>query len=273
MTRFTGTLLAAVVLVALQPGTAQALPTEGSSPAACDAVDLERNLAEDPLPVAALAPCPGIRPGAGAVIDGTTGCTLNFVFRGTTTAADGTVQDRGLHIGIAGHCVFDAGSAPTTWAPGEGPEVADSAGGHIGHAVFGVHEGNYDFAIIEIDDAREASVNPAVCHFGGPTGMAAPVRVGDLLHHFGQGLLVGDTVPGRSGVASPVEAPDMTVYAGNAIFGDSGSPLINASGAAVAVVVAILPPLVFSSNIDVGVGLAEDATGVDFTLQTAQFAA
>lgn len=42
-----------------------------------------------------------------------------------------------------------------------------------------------------------------MCHFGGPTGVNSDQPSGPVvLHHFGQGVAVGDVVPARSAVAT-----------------------------------------------------------------------
>lgn len=233
---------------------------------------------DPPPPVGALVPCPGIRPGAQVWItgpDGTSGCTLNFVFRGTSYDAEGLPVDEGLFIGTAGHCVLDE-DTEKTWAPGQGAVATDGADkrfGEVSYAIQVLENGkNFDFALIRVDDDREAEVKPGLCHFGGPSGMSSTWHRGDVVHHFGQGLVYGETVQGRSGVVSFNEAEGSALtFVGSALFGDSGSALIEADGDALGVVVAILPPLVFSTPIAMQVERAEKQLAMDLELVEAPF--
>lgn len=235
-----------------------------------------------PLPVGALVPCPGVRPGARVWITAggsTSGCTLNFVFRGTSYDEEGRPVDEGLFIGTAGHCI-PGHDGEQTWTPGAAPVAADAADNRFGEVVYAALTGpsdtnpmNLDFSLIRIDDSREPEVKPGLCHFGGPSGVSTTWDEGDLVHHFGQGIVYEDTVQGRSGVVSSgddVEASAI-VFTGSALFGDSGSALIESDGDALAVVVAILPPLVFSTPIDMQIERAENELDIDFELVEAPF--
>lgn len=267
-----------VILFALAAaaGTIAAVPASNvdtSPPPKGECVDLERDLVEDPLPVGVLVPCPGIRPGA--LLTAPAGCTMNFVFRGRSW--DPVLErsvDEGLFIGTAGHCVFESESAEVVWDEGTGPVAEDSAGERFGEVAYAVDTGELDFALIRIDDDREDEVNPALCHFGGPTGTATEAMpFGDLAHHFGQGIGYGQTVPGRSASATFASAAQQS-FNGLAIFGDSGSPVIDTEGNAVGVAVTIsVPPyMVNATRISHHLPLAEAATGVGFELQTAALA-
>jgi hypothetical protein len=201
------------------------------------------------------------------------------VFRATRPSEQGAGVDEGLFIGTAGHCLLDEGEA--VFAPGEGPAAQDADGERFGEYAYAVNgvadEPNLDFALIRVDDEREGEVNAALCHFGGPTSLTPEARAGSLVHHFGQGLGYGDTVPGPSGAVlsgGTVEAPNSTLLAGAAIFGDSGSPLITADGEALGVVVAILlaaPTVVIASDVADHLPLAERALGLHFEVVTAAF--
>ena len=275
--------LAAPAAVAAPPDPADSFRTDEGCWQRLPLDRAELNPAQ-PLPVGALVPCPGIRPGARVwVTNGgsTSGCTLNFVFRGTRHDAQGNPVDEGLFIGTAGHCI-PGHDGEQTWAPGAGPVAADAEDKRFGEFVYAALTGasdanpmNLDFSLIRIDDAREPEVKPGLCHFGGPTGISDTWQEGDLVHHFGQGLAYEDTVQGRSGVVSSgdqVEA-SAVIFTGSALFGDSGSSLIEADGDALAVVVAILPPLVFSTPIAMQIQRAEKALGIDFDLVEAPLAA
>lgn len=238
-----------------------------------ECLDLERDLEADPLPVGVAVPCPGIRPGA--LLTAPAGCTLNFVFRGRSW--DPVLEewaDEGLFIGTAGHCIFDDESTSVVWEEGTGPVAQDADRQRFGEVAYAVDTGDLDFALIRIDDDREDEVDPSLCHFGGPTGSTtAAMSFGDLAHHFGQGMGYGATVPGRSASATLASAAQQSFNA-LAIFGDSGSPVIDADGNAVGVIVTLsVPPYtVNASRISHHVPLAEAATGIEFELQTAPLA-
>ena len=179
-------------------------------------------------------PCPGVRPGA--LVESEKGvCSFNFLFRG----ADGH-----RYIGTAGHCILgespvggeDAGER--TWAPGEGPEALDSEGRRIGEFTYAVLQDPKDFALIRLDPTVEAS--PQMCHFGGPTGTnAGTPSTPTLLHHYGNGLLIGQVLPARSALALGMPNPDHVFATRVAVPGDSGGGIVSADGRAVGVVVAI----------------------------------
>ena len=288
MPRTLGLSLALIVTLFASPGAATPLAGEASASRALSdcwqRLPLDRAaLADAPLPVGALVPCPGIRPGARVWTDNggeVGGCTLNFVFRGTRTAPDGTSIDEGLFIGTAGHCV-PGHDGEQVWAPGQGPVAMDAEDQRFGEHAYTVLidppdvEKNLDFSLIRVDDAREAEVKPGLCHFGGPTGMSATWGEGDVVHHFGQGMVYEDTVQGRSGVLASSDQSESSalIFAGSALFGDSGSSLIEADGDALAVVVAILPPLVFATPIAMQVERAESKLGIDLELVEAPLAA
>ena len=57
-----------------------------------------------------------------------------------------------------------------------------------------------DFALIELDAG--VPVNAQMCHFGGPTAINSDQPTGPVvLHHYGNGLVLGTALPARSGVA------------------------------------------------------------------------
>ena len=229
-----------------------------------------------PFPVGALVPCPGIRPGARVWSEGS-GCTLNFVFRGTSYDEEGKPVDEGLFIGLAGHCVL-GGHAEKTWTAGTGPVATDAARerfGQVEYAVLGFEDDTHlDWALIRVDDDREPEVKPGLCHFGGPSGMSDTWNEGDLVHHFGQGLVYENTVQGRSGVVLSGETISVSsiVFAGATQLGDSGSPLIQADGDAVGLVVAGLSPLAFATPIATQVEMAEEQLDMDLALVEAPLA-
>jgi trypsin-like peptidase len=267
----------ALLISMASPG--QAMPAPSESQGCWEHPMLTGSDLPDPLPVGAAVPCPGIRPGAYVLINDITGCTLNFVFRGTSYDEEGRPIDEGLFIGTAGHCVLPDEGDEQTWAPGTGPVAKDASGQRFGEAAYGVLKDptqgesmNVDFALFRIDDNREAEVNPAVCHFGGPTGTSITWDRGDIVHHFGYGLVYGNTVQARSGVVDyPQGEGSAIIFNGAVLFGDSGSPLIESDGDALGVVTAILPPLVFSTPIGMQVERAEGQLDMQLELVEAPF--
>ncbi len=251
-----------------------------SAPASADAFTIGgKRCSLIEVPAAApvgTTPCPGVRPGA--LVETEKGvCSFNFLFRG----ADGH-----RYIGTAGHCILgespvggeDAGER--TWAPGDGPEARDSEGRRIGEFAYAVLRDPKDFALIRLDSTVEASAQ--MCHFGGPTGTnAATTPALTLLHHYGNGLLIGDVLPARSALALGMPNRDHVHATGVAVPGDSGGGIISADGRAVGVVVAIGVALgeIGSGGVDAGPLIvtriapqeaqAERVLGTTLDLQTA----
>ena len=93
--------------------------------------------------------------------------------------------------------------------------------------------------------ADGVTANASMCHFGGPTSLYEAFDSTPLvLHQYGRGIVLGDTVPGRSG---------FTVAGGNDNMITSANPF---------------GPTVIS-RLDVGLALAEQRLGIDLTLVTA----
>ncbi len=220
--------------------------------------------------------CPGVRPGA--IVESDAGqCTFNFVFAGS---------DGRTYIGTAGHCIlgdgpFGGDAGEQVWTAGNGPEARDGDGTRIGEFAYAILEDPRDFALIRVDPT--VSVNPQMCHFGGPTGINSdtPGLSAVLLHHFGNGLAVGAVVPARSALALGMPDPDHVFAEGLVVPGDSGSGIISADGRAVGVIVTtgVHSASIGTDGIDAGtVGVtrlapqlagASAATGVAYSLVTA----
>jgi len=148
----------------------------------------------------------------GAEVNSSVGqCTLNYVFRSGST----------LFVGTAGHCSEKVGDV-----------MSDENGIRIGVVVFRIFSGDDDFTLIQIDQARYGEVNPAVRHWGGPTGstVSTETNTGDvlLLSGYGLGFSVTDLTRSRPGILA---ADSATSYVSEvpAIFGDSGGPVIEES--------------------------------------------
>lgn len=178
--------------------------------------------------------CADLRPGA-AIFVGPSLCTANFLYR------DGSGAD---YLGTAGHCVLgsatlsgeDAGEQ--VWTPGSGPEVFDASGATIGRIAYAVLTPPKDFALIRL--ANGVAAEPAMCHFGGPTGINSEASAEpSVLRFYGNGLVTGDVLPARSALALSMADPDEVFLTGLAAPGDSGAGVIDAQGRAVGVLVTV----------------------------------
>jgi hypothetical protein len=195
----------------------------------------------------------------------------------------------------AGHCTLTANDATEqTHAPGTGPVISlsqRSAGGaivpgpRIGRVVY---TGNpfpplypnpdlpeyMDIGIIELDPG--VVTNPAVCHFGGPTALRqGPVEAPEMLHLYGTGGQTGlnretgtTLLPGRSGLGSSALHPNVVSGSYPTSGGDSGSPITDAAGRAVALVTSNA----HQPRIEVSLARAEKVLGLDLELRTAPLA-
>lgn len=178
------------------------------------------------VPVPGRAADKPIQPGA--VINAPHGCTFNFVFRDA---------NRRLYIGTAGHCVDRVGQV-----------VTDGQDRGVGTVVYRRQDpGDYDdFALIRIYSSRYGDVNPAVRHWGGPTGYTTHTQTatGDRVLLSGYGMifdLTSATRP-RPGVLVQDDHADYRTYSPS-IFGDSGGPVLHeATGKALGVVSGFIVP-------------------------------
>lgn len=177
----------------------------------------------------AQAACSGARPGA--TVETRVGqCTLNFVLRGS---------DGRRYIGTAGHCVLGH-AGERTWSGGSGPVAKTAAGKRLGHFSFAVlHDArDMDFSLIRL--ARGVRANPAVCQFGGPTGINRDITSDPVfLDFYGEGVGVSSVMPGRTVLALGMPSPRHVYAQGAAVPGDSGSGVISSDGRAVGVVVTV----------------------------------
>lgn len=156
-----------------------------------------------------------IQPGAQMTAPG--GCTFNFVFRGGST----------LYIGTAGHCTGGAGSR------------VSNVEGQMGTVVYKINSGLDDFSLIRIDADRYDQVNPSVRRWTGPTGytVSAETTTGDVVMLYGYGIVYGSNAVTR-GRPGMLASDDSRSYRAEilVIFGDSGGPVMHASGKALGVV-------------------------------------
>lgn len=158
----------------------------------------------------------GIRPGG--LMSAPVGCTFNFVFESTT--------DDTLYIGTAGHCV------------NEGSRVSAEGVGEFGTVVFSVADGfGADFALIRIDDDRTDEVSPTVATWGGPVavddGDSLP---GETLYETGWGIATDARKETRNRVhVENAQTMGFVSWDGVGSGGDSGAPILDSEGEALAV--------------------------------------
>ncbi len=234
-------------------------PVDGSEHTApdCEILRLQNG---DPLPVGT-APCAGVRPGAW-VLTGLGRCSFNFMFRGS---------DGHRYIGTAGHCLFKDPGEERAWPADKGPPAWDREGNLIGEFAYANWRSAHDFALIRLHPDVEA--DPAMCHFGGPTGVYRDHEFGPRpIRHVGGGVLIGEVIPARTGTTIDTLHRDHAYYYAASIWGDSGSGVTMADGAALAVHVATsFEPqgIKRGTRIDAQLPLAEAALGIELELLTA----
>jgi hypothetical protein len=192
-----------------------AIPLEGARPSWFTA-QLEQRVLErqgQPVMAPAQAPLPGtvgIRPGSWMISPA--GCTMNFIFRKSTSLA----------IGTAGHCVEKAGQPVVllTIAPGTENPVLVNVGSVLVRRDNGIGD---DFGLVSIRPALHSWVDPTIAVVAGPCG-AYSGSGPETVAHYGHGLAIGTGGTPRAGVALTWRA-DAFGWDGAAIFGDSGSPV------------------------------------------------
>ncbi len=182
-------------------------------------------------------------------------CTANFIY------ADGS----DVYIGQAAHC---AGTGEATETDGctaaslpLGTPVTVSGATKPGTLAYSswltmqqVDEASpdtcayNDLALVKLDPADVALVNPSVPRFGGPTGLGGPSATGDVVYSYGNSSLrfgITQLSPKQGIVVETVgDGWSRTVYtASPGIPGDSGSGFLDANGAAIGTLstLAVLP--------------------------------
>lgn len=172
--------------------------------------------------------CAGVRPGA-MVMSEAGLCSFNYLFSGS---------DGRSYMGTAGHCILGLVPGEEVWQPGQGPAALDAEGNRVGEFAYAILDGVRDFALVRLDPGVHA--NPQMCHFGGPTGVNDDLSSGPVVvQHVGQGVLFGQVVPARTGVALNLLDSDQAFITGLAVFGDSGGPVNSADGRALGVLVTV----------------------------------
>ncbi len=186
-----------------------------------------------------------VHPGVMTFTDGGQ-CTSNFVY----------TDESGVYLGQAAHCSAtgdatetngcDSGSLPV------GTPVEIDGASRPGTMVYnswltmqakGERDPNRcdfnDLALVKVDPADVANVNPSVPGFGGPTGVGG-ADVGETVYSYGNSSLRGGVtkLSPRQGkvVATEGNGWSRTVYtASPGLPGDSGSGFLNGTGQAIGV--------------------------------------
>ncbi len=217
------------------------------------------------LPAAASAWAPAatatIHPGVQTFTEGGQ-CTANFIY---TDAA-------GTYIGQAAHCASTGAATDTdgclagTQPLGTPVEVTGaSRPGTLVYSSWVTMQANgesdpdtcayNDLALVKIDPADVAKVNPSVPGFGGPTGVGGDSATGDAVYSYGNSSLrLGITqLSPKQGIVVTTEGGgwSRTVYTVTpGIPGDSGSGFLNASGQAIGTLSTVaLAPLPASNGV------------------------
>jgi hypothetical protein len=184
-----------------------------------------------------------IHPGVMTFTDGGQ-CTSNFVFQ----------DANGVYLGQAAHCSGTGAATETNGCESGslpvGTQVEINGASQRGVMVYnswiamqqaGETDANTcaynDFALVRIDPADVASVNPSVPGFGGPTGVGQPGSLGATVYTYGNSSLrLGVTkLSPKQGVLVQNKGGGWShdVYTATpGIPGDSGSGFLNASGQA-----------------------------------------
>jgi hypothetical protein len=219
-----------------------------------------------PAPASAWAPASQatIHPGVMTFTDGAQ-CTSNFIFNDSTN----------VYIGQAAHCSgtgaatdtngCDSGSLPI------GTPVEIDGASRPGTLVYNSWltmqtrgEANTDtcqyndLALVKIDPADVANVNPSIPGFGGPTGVGT-AQVGETVYSYGNSSLRGGvtTLSPKQGTVVQIDGNGWSyeVYTATpGIPGDSGSAFLNSAGRAMGVLSTVqIAPLAGSNGVgDVG---------------------
>ena len=203
-----------------------------------------------------------IHPGVQTVTEGAQ-CTANFIYQ------DGG----GVYIGQAAHCSGTGGATETNGCDSGslpvGTPVEIDGASRPGTMVYnswitmqavGETDGETcdfnDLALVRIDPADVANVNPSVPGFGGPTGLgSSEANVGDTVYTYGNSSLRGGVTqlsPKEGKVVGGSENGwSRDVYTATpGIPGDSGSGFLDDTGNAIGVLSTVqIAPLAGSNGV------------------------
>ena len=215
------------------------------------------------VPVATTAWAPAataaIHPGVQMFTDGAQ-CTANFVFADASNT----------YIGYAAHCAGTGGQTETNGCDSGslplGTAVDVTGASRPGALVYSSwlemqDEGETDadacayndFALVRLDPADVAKVNPSVPYFGGPVAVGAATNAGDMVYSYGNSELRGGVtqLSPKSGVSlGNTNGWSNSVYTVTpGIPGDSGSGFLDAQGRAIGVLSTLeVAPHPFGNN-------------------------
>ncbi|MGH8945104.1 MAG: hypothetical protein ACRDVL_03030, partial [Acidimicrobiia bacterium] len=157
-------------------------------------------------------------------------CTMGFVFRDNDTGR--------LLVSTAAHCTEGEGERLHAEEAEETFDMQDEA---FGTVVFRGDDADaaQDFALIEIDEGREAEVSASVRVFGGPEDLAfaGDTSVGDQVMYYGYGFafdLTPELRPRTGILTNHTEEEFQSNSAG--MFGDSGAAVLHESGKALGLI-------------------------------------
>lgn len=172
-------------------------------------------------------------------------CTANFVFE------DGA----GVYLGQAAHCAGTGGQTETDGCSsgslplGTPVEVkgASKPGTLVYSSWLAMQAGGEtdpdacafnDFALVRLDPADVAGVNPSVPGFGGPTGLGAAGGLGSTVYSYGNSSLRGGItkLSPKQGIVIQNEGNGWSHIVSTltpGVPGDSGSGFMNGSGEAI----------------------------------------
>jgi len=207
-----------------------------------------------------------VHPGVQTLTEGAQ-CTANFIF------SDGT----NVYIGQAAHCSSTGAATDTDGCTSDslpiGTTVEVSGAAHPGTMVYnswltmqslGETDADTcaynDLALVKLDPADVAKVNPSIPTWGGPTGVSSTgTALGDRVYSYGNSSLrLGITqLSPKTGISLGDDANGWThtVYTVTpGIPGDSGSAFLDKSGKALGVLSTVaIAPLALSNGVgDVG---------------------
>ena len=202
-----------------------------------------------------------IHPGVQTVTAGGQ-CTANFIY----TAGGNTYIGQAAHCSSTGAATDTDGCLSASLPLGTSVEVTGAS--HPGTLAYNSWltmqangESNADtcayndLALVKLDPADVAKVNPSVPGFGGPTGVGGDSATGADVYSYGNSSLrFGITqLSPKKGVVVQTEGNgwSRTVYTATpGIPGDSGSGFLNASGQAIGVLSTVaLAPLAASNGV------------------------
>ncbi len=187
-----------------------------------------------------------IHPGVQVFTNGAQ-CTANFIY------SDGS----SVYVGQAAHCSGTGGQTDTNGCTSGslplGTPVDITGASHPGTLVYnswltmqakGEADADTcafnDLALVKVDPADVANVNPSVPGFGGPTGVGKAGGLGSTVYTYGNSELRGGVtkLSPKQGIVVQSAASDWshTVYTVSpGIPGDSGSGFMNGSGQAIGI--------------------------------------